>query len=276
MWFWMEEKALNNWIHIDQHVKQWLKEARNAILTSLQTKLAIDTKANANDLVTNVDKETEQFFVHNIHSHYPTHRIIGEEGFGDIIETLDGIVWLIDPIDGTMNFVHQKRNFFISIGIYENGVGKLGYLYDVILDELYYAIAGEGAYFNDVKLPLLQEGRIEEAIIGLNPFWIGSVSKVGNDSSKAFISLLNDVRGTRSYGSAAMELAYVASGRMDAYISMSLSPWDYAAGKIIIEELGGIVTNIAGEEINILEKSSILAARPGVHGVILDRYLKNL
>src|SRR5699024_7720009 len=107
------------------------------------------------DLVTNVDKETEIFFYEQIKQYDSSFRVLGEEGFSDDITDLAGIVWLIDPIDGTMNFIHQKRNFFISIGIYENGIGKLGYIYDVVQDELYYAKSGEGAYFNNQKLPRL-------------------------------------------------------------------------------------------------------------------------
>ncbi len=84
---------------------------------------------------------------------------MGEEGFGDEVHELEGIVWIIDPIDGTMNFVHQKRNFFISIGILEDGIGKLGYLYDVILDELYCASKGEGAFLNDKVLPTITAGK---------------------------------------------------------------------------------------------------------------------
>ncbi|MBP1913790.1 inositol monophosphatase family protein [Lederbergia galactosidilytica] len=248
------------WTEVDKTVKQWLKETRVSILEALEHTLNIDTKSNANDLVTNVDKETEQFFVSRIKEHYPQHKIVGEEGFGDEVHELEGIVWIIDPIDGTMNFVHQKRNFFISIGILEDGIGKLGYLYDVILDELYCASKGEGAFLNDKVLPPLQQGNIEEAIIGFNPASIHS-----EDAASTFIPLLKDVRGARSYGSAAMEFAYVATGRMDAYISKGLSPWDFAGGKIIVEELGGIVTDLRGNPVNLLERSSILVARPGLH-----------
>ncbi|MCJ7843274.1 inositol monophosphatase family protein [Lederbergia sp. NSJ-179] len=257
------------WTELDQTITLWLREARESILASLEQALDIDTKSNANDLVTNVDKETEQFFVRQIKKHYPHHKIVGEEGFGDKVHDLDGIVWIIDPIDGTMNFVHQRRNFFISIGILENGIGKLGYLYDIILDELYFAYEGHGAFLNGQSIAPLEKGRVEEAIIGFNP-----ASIPANEAAQTMIKLMKDVRGVRSYGSAAMEFAYVATGRLDAYISLGLSPWDFAGGKIILEELGGIVTDLSGNPVKILENSSILAARPGLHEQLLKNYLR--
>ncbi|MBO0994479.1 inositol monophosphatase family protein [Bacillus sp. SD088] len=255
------------WHEVDQSVKQWLKQARNSIMESLEHALDIHTKSDANDLVTNVDKETEQFFVKQIKEHFPNHRMMGEEGFGDQVNDLEGVVWIVDPIDGTMNFVHQQRNFFISIGILEDGVGQLGYLYDVILDELYCASRGKGAFFNEEKIAPLQEGNINEAVVGFNPASIHS-----EQTARMFIPLVKDIRGARSYGSAAMEFAYVAMGRMDAYISLQLSPWDFAGGKVIIEELGGVVTDLQGNPVNMLEKSSILAAKPELHKQLLPYF----
>ncbi|MEK3887113.1 inositol monophosphatase family protein [Bacillus sp. FSL K6-3431] len=262
---------MGQWNKIDELIRHWIKEAREKIILSFETVLDIQTKANVNDLVTNMDKDVEQFFIHNIRSEFPEHRIMAEEGFGDKFKDLDGVVWIIDPIDGTMNFVHQQRNFFISIGVYHNGVGKLGYLYDVVHDELYYAKAGEGAYCNGKKLSRLKEVLIENALVGFNASWVVSNNYMDHHQ---FIPLVKDVRGTRSYGSAALEIAYVATGRLDSYINMRLAPWDIAAGKIIIEELGGIVTNLQGEQVNLLETGSILIAGPELHAEIFRKYLK--
>lgn len=263
---------VNNWHYIDQCVKKWLQEVRKNIMDSLETNLDIKIKENLNDLVTNVDRETEEFFVHNIRSTFPHHKILGEEGKGDTVLATDGVLWIIDPIDGTLNFIHQKRNFFISIGVFENGIGQLGYLYDVVLDELYYAIKGKGAFINEKKLPQLEEGKLEEAIIGFNSYWISTLKKQNPLIFDSTINLIQNVRGVRSYGSAAMEFAYVATGRMDAYISLGLSPWDYAGGYILIEELGGKVTTLSGQPIHILEKSSIIAAKPNIHKKIVENF----
>ncbi|MCJ8006127.1 inositol monophosphatase family protein [Lederbergia wuyishanensis] len=258
-----------NWSSVDKAAKEWLKEAGKSIVASFETALQIDTKADANDLVTNIDKEVEQYFTSQIRKTFPSHNILGEEGFGDEVQSTDGVIWIIDPIDGTMNFVHQQRNFFISIGIFENGKGKLGYLYDVVHNELYYAISGEGAYWGDLKLPMLEKVEVSEAVIGLNAMLLTS-----NDVKNPLISIVKDVRGTRSYGSAALEFAYVATGRLDAYISKTLSPWDFAGGKIIVEEIGGVVTDFKGEPLNLLKKGSVIVAKPGLHEKLINEYFQ--
>ncbi|MFS0645085.1 inositol monophosphatase family protein [Siminovitchia sp. 179-K 8D1 HS] len=263
---------MTNWTEIDECVRGWLKEAGDKIILSFQTALQITEKSNPNDLVTNIDQETERFFAEHIRQRFPGHRMMGEEGFGDKLEDLSGIVWVVDPIDGTTNFIHQKRNFMISIGIFENGESRLGYIYDVVLNELYFAAAGEGAYWNGEQLPRLKETAVERAIVGINSTWLTSNKLL--DPAITLIPLVNDVRGTRSYGSAALEFAYVAAGRLDAYITMRLSPWDFAGGKIIVEEVGGKVTNLRGEPLNLLEKTPILAAKPGLHEKMIEKYLK--
>src|SRR5699024_4186314 len=140
---------------IFNQAKQWVLEAGEMIRININEPLTVDTKTSTNDLVTTVDKHTEQHYADNIKKTDPNHIILSEEGFGDELLSLDGTVWIIDPIDGTMNFVHQKRNFAISIGIYQDGVGDIGFIYDVMSDVLYSAKKGEGAYKDDVKLPLL-------------------------------------------------------------------------------------------------------------------------
>ena len=201
---------------------------------------------------------------------YPHHKIIGEEGFGDKLEKLDGIVWIIDPIDGTVNFVHMQRNFAISIGIYENGVGKIGLIYDVIRDELYHTIKGNGVFMNDTILDPLESVEVSKAIVGLNATWVTENKRI---DPSILGRLVKDLRGTRSYGSAALELASVAAGRFDAYISLRLAPWDFAAGKILVEELGGVVTDLRGKPLNLLEQNSVFISKPGLHEDILKNYL---
>ncbi|WHY79192.1 inositol monophosphatase family protein [Neobacillus sp. WH10] len=259
------------WEDIDYHAKEWVKEAGDKIRLSFEKTLNIETKSNPNDLVTNIDKEIEQFFIDKIRGVYPDHKIMGEEGFGDELKSHEGIVWLIDPIDGTMNFIHQQRNFAISIGIYENGIGRIGLIYDVAHNELYNAIRGKGAYLNGKPLPLLKETTVKESIIALNATWVMENHRIDHT---LMIPLVRDARGTRSYGTAALEMVFVATGRVDAYLSMRLSPWDFAAGAVIVEELGGIVTNLKGEKLDFLSMDTLFAAKPGLHQQILNDYLK--
>ncbi|MDZ5470636.1 inositol monophosphatase family protein [Bacillus sp. 31A1R] len=260
------------WVEIDNYAKQWIKEAGTRIKKSFDQTLTIETKSNANDLVTDMDKDTEQFFISKINETFPEHKILGEEGLGDELEELKGIVWIIDPIDGTMNFVHQQRNFAISVGVYEDGVGKIGLIYDVVHDELYHAIEGNGAYMNDLRLKPLKEVPIEEAVIGLNSTWVIKNKRI---DSNLLAPLVKAVRGTRSYGSAAMEMAYVTAGRLDAYITLRLSPWDFAAGLVLIKEVGGVATTLNGKPINLLEQNSVFISKPGFHQAVLKEFLNN-
>lgn len=258
------------WDEIDRYAKSLIKEAGHKIRVSFFNQIHIDTKSHANDLVTNIDREIEQFFISRIQKDFPAHKIFGEEGFGDIVTSLDGVTWILDPIDGTMNFVHQKRHFAISLGIYADGVGMLGYIYDVMSGDFYHAVNGGGAYFNDELLPRLGPVSLEKAVIGLNTRWVAPNRYVNNEK---IMQLVSDCRGTRSYGSAALEFAYVAAGRLDAYLSMRLSPWDIAGGIVIAQETGLVATNLKSETLTMLGQDTVIVARPGLHEVILANYI---
>ncbi|WP_164215334.1 inositol monophosphatase family protein [Virgibacillus sp. YIM 98842] len=258
--------------NIYNFAKSWVLEAGKIIRKKMNDPLTIETKSHANDLVTAIDRDTESFFVNKIKSVYPNHQIIGEEGYGDEVTHLDGTVWIIDPIDGTMNFVHQKRNFAISVGIYQDGIGEIGFIYNVMEDVLYSAKRNEGAYKNHQKLPSKKAYvPLNQAILGLNHLWLCENRLV---DVSAMQKLIKTVRGSRTYGSAALELAYVAEGTLDGYLTMRLAPWDIAAGKIIVEETGGVMTNVDGDEINMLGNNSIFVCNPSIQRVILDDYIK--
>ncbi|WP_391208314.1 inositol monophosphatase family protein [Psychrobacillus sp. L4] len=255
---------------LDKYAKSLIKVAAGRIRSSFATDLLIETKSEANDLVTNIDKETEQFFIHHIKRDYPDHRILGEEGFGDDIHDLDGYVWILDPIDGTMNFIHQKTNFAISLGIFKDGVGILGYIYRVMDDDLISATLDEGAFINDIPIPTVKQLNLEQSIIGINASWVVPNKYMEHEG---MVKLLQKVRGTRSYGSAAIEISYVVTGKLDAYMSMRLSPWDIAGGMIIAKEVGAIVTNLANEPVNLLGQGTFLIAKPGLHKELITNYI---
>lgn len=251
--------------------KKWILEAGAIIRDKINDPLIIDTKSNPNDLVTTMDKETEKYFVGKIKTKYEDHLLLSEEGFGDQVKSLDGTVWIIDPIDGTMNFVQQKRNFAISVGIYHDEVGEVGFIYDVMGDVLYSAIRGEGAYKNGVQLPPLKKHvDFDKAMIGMNHFWLCENRLVEEEVMQ---KLVRTIRGTRTYGSAALEFAYVAEGIMDGYLTMRLSPWDVAGGMIIVHEVGGVTTNVFGEKVNMVEKNSILVCHPSIQESIITDYI---
>jgi myo-inositol-1(or 4)-monophosphatase len=260
-----------DWSRIDRYAKSLIKEAGHRIRISFYQHIDIETKADANDLVTNIDREIEQFFISHIKRDFPEHSILGEEGFGDEVNSLKGIVWMLDPIDGTMNFIHQKRNFAISLGIYSEGIGMLGYIYDVMRDEFYNAYRGEGAYLNDERIPDLRKAKLEEAVIGVNASWVAPNRYVDHEK---MADLVNTCRGTRSFGSAAIEIAYVATGRVDAYISMRLAPWDIAGGMIIASEVGAVASNLEGKPANLLGQDTFIIANPGLHDHILKDFIR--
>lgn len=252
--------------------KEWVLEAGVAIRNKIGVPLEIKTKSNRNDLVTSMDKDIEYFFVRHIKHEFPEDLIISEEGYGDNLKDLQGTVWIIDPIDGTMNFVHQKRNFAISVGIYHDGIGEIGFVYDVMADILYSAKRGDGAYKNDVRLPPLSKNKhITESIIGMNHFWLCKNRLVDEKVMQQFV---RTIRGTRLYGSAALEFSYVAEGIIDGYISMNLAPWDIAAGVVIVSEVGGVTSTAWGEEVNMLGGNSIVVCNPSIKNHIVDDHLK--
>ncbi|MFD2043968.1 inositol monophosphatase family protein [Ornithinibacillus salinisoli] len=265
----MDEDTRDELFH---QAKKWVEEAGEIIRNKINDPLTIDTKSDAKDLVTQMDKAIEYFFVQRIKQEYPNHLVLSEEGYGDDVTSMDGTIWIIDPIDGTMNFVQQKRNFAISVGIYHDGVGEIGLIYNVIDDVLYSAKRTQGAFRNDVKLPKLKERlTLEKSMLGLNHYWLCDNRLVEGTEMQR---LVRKIRGTRSYGSAALEFAFVAEGILDGYLAISLSPWDIAAGMVIVNEVGGVSTNIEGKPLHILEKNSVMTCHPAIHDQLIQEYIQ--
>jgi len=258
----------NNWQELYQQAKSWTIEAGQNLKNTLEDGFLVEYKTSVADLVTEKDRETEAFFVHKIQEKYPDHYILGEEGVSSKQDynPLEEIVWIIDPIDGTSNFVHQKQNFAISIGICVKGVPMIGIIYDPIREECYHALKGEGAYLNDTKLVPLSPTNIEESLVGISSLWVTPNSIFDH---LALQKLVKKVRGTRSIGSSALELASVATGRLDSYLTLRLAPWDFAGGLIILEELGAKISTIENKPVDYFQKSTLLVAKPGLHEQII-------
>lgn len=253
-------------------IRSWILDAGNIIRENMYDPLTIDTKSNPKDLVTELDRQVEFFFATKIKEHYPDHLLLSEEGYGDHLSHFDGTIWVIDPIDGTMNFVNQKQNFAISIGVYADGIGEIGFIYDVMRNNLYSAMRDNGAYKNNVRLQPLQEKlTLKESVLCMSHRWFMPNRFVDEE---VMHNLSKEVRGLRSYGSAAIELAYVAEGAAEAYISMGLEPWDVAAGRVILSEVGGKLTDMDGKEIPMLSRSTIIACNPSIQSKLLHEYFK--
>ncbi|WP_088104956.1 inositol monophosphatase family protein [Halalkalibacter urbisdiaboli] len=259
-----------NFLELEQVARDWTYEAGEKVKQSLENPIHIESKSNPNDLVTEVDKAIEQFFYEKITQHYPDHLFLGEEGIAEELTSLEGTVWIIDPIDGTMNFVHQKYNFAISVAVYHEGVGMIGIVYDVMSDEMFRAVRDSGAYLNDVELLPVLERPLEESIVGINARWL---VEGRNPYQNPLRALVRDLRGTRSYGSAAIELAYVAADRLDGYICVKLSPWDYAAGAVLLEEVGCKISTFQGKRLSMLTPNTVIAGKPQLHKEMISGYV---
>lgn len=246
----------------------WLELAGAALKRSLDSDLYIEEKQNARDLVTQMDRQTEAFFINKIKENYPDHRILGEEGTTQRPVSVDGTIWVIDPIDGTMNFIKQKRHFGIMVGIFVDGLPQAGYIYNVMDDQIYYGIVGDGAYCNDQPLDPLVIGGLNDGLLCTNVMNIEA-----ND--RGLLDVINQSLGVRYYGASCLETLSVINGQAAAYISNGLKPWDYGAGYAICQAMGWQVTNLKGDTPNILESSSIIFAPPHIHQEILS-LLRNL
>lgn len=252
--------------------KNWVLEAGEIIREQINNPMNVQSKANEHDLVTETDKLIEQFFTERIKTTYPDHLVLGEEGYGDEVTSLDGTVWFLDPIDGTMNFVHLRKDFAISLGIFHEGIGEIAFVYDVMADELYSARRGEGAYKNNQKLAKLSnKTTLNESIFAFNHDLLCQNKHFDRDIIE---KLLGDIRSARIIGAASLDIAHVAEGKIDGYISNGLSPWDVAGGYIILNEVGGVTTRNDGKAINMLEEGAVVACNQNIHQTVINSYLK--
>lgn len=236
-------------------VKAWVYEAGEMIKEKLNSPLIVAEKSGKSDLVTNVDKETEAFFIAKIRKHYPDDQILGEEGLGDDVTDFSGRVWVIDPIDGTLNFVKQHENFCTMLAVYEDGIGQLGFIYEVMKDELLWGGRGLGVYLNEKKLDPLKDLSLETGIISVNTQMF--VKNLFHVQEACMASL-----GVRMIGCAGIGFKELIKGNQNAYIS-NLQPWDYGPGKVLADELGFITASFDEKTpLNLQHKAYTIVATP--------------
>ena len=222
-------------------------------------RLNVEQKAY-NDFVSEADREAERAIVDTIEKYYPKHSIIAEEGHGRRVQNAEA-EWIIDPLDGTTNFLHGFPHFAVSIAIRIRGRLEHAVIYDPIRDELFTASRGEGARLNNRRIRVSKTRRLEQALLATGiPYREFDFVDSYMASLRHFMM---HTAGIRRPGSAALDLAYVACGRVDGYWEFNLRPWDIAAGALIVREAGGIVTDFAGGE-NFLKSGNILAANPAM------------
>jgi myo-inositol-1(or 4)-monophosphatase len=213
------------------------------------------------DLVTEVDRESEAFLVGEVQRRFPGHHILAEES-GDIAGHAEHS-WLIDPLDGTVNYAHGVPVFSVSIAYAHHGQVKLGAVYDPMRDELFSAARGHGAHLNGRRLAIAQAQELKKSLLVTGfPYDAWNSPR---DNFANFVKFAKLTQGVRRLGSAALDLCYVAAGRFDGFWELALNPWDVAAGGLVAEEAGAKVTNVDGGPDYINPPQSVLAANPVLH-----------
>jgi len=242
------------------------KKAGEAICRGFRNLAAVDVEVKGkNDFVTRVDREAEEAIAAIILKEFPGHRILAEES-GDSAAASD-FLWVIDPLDGTTNFIHGIPHFAVSLALLENERLVFGLIYDPLSGDRFHAGLGRGAFLNDQPIAVSRTQTIA-ASLGATGFPFKAPAQADAYAS-AFKSLLSKCKDMRRCGSAALDLAYTACGRYDFFWEAHLLPWDFMAGKLLIAEAGGRSGDFSGEELAV-RTGSVLAASKTLYPLLLE------
>ena len=222
------------------------------------------TRKRHNDFVTEVDQAAEAAIIEVLRKAYPDHAILAEESGADGSSEYQ---WVIDPLDGTTNFIHGFPQYAVSIALRHRGVLEQAVVYDPGRNELFTATRGRGAFVNDRRIRVSKRTKLAESLIGTG-FPFRDLEHL-DEYMTAFKVVTRETAGVRRAGAAALDLAYVAAGRLDGFWEIGLSAWDMAAGALLILEAGGLVTDFDGEP-NYLDRGNIVCAAPKVFVPLLQ------
>jgi len=224
----------------------------------------VDYKGRA-DLVTDVDRTSEGIVMEHIHQAFPDHDILAEESTQD--QRSHEFRWVVDPLDGTTNYVHKYQHYAVSIALQHHDETIIGVVYNPRSKEMFTAIRGEGACLNDMAIHVSKTDELNQALLSTGiPYEISVRWHKSMDLFKLFYS---QTHGVRRDGSAALDLCYVASGRFDGFWELDLNPWDVAAGILIVQEAGGVISQFDGSESTIYD-DEILASNGRIHEKMRD------
>lgn len=236
-----------------------LARRAGALLLDGLTRARRVERKSATELVTDVDRASEALLVAGLRAHFPDHAILAEEGGG--IDQTSPYTWVIDPIDGTNNYAHGFPFFCVTLALLREGEPVLGVTFDPLRDELFVAEAGAGATCNGQPLRVADAAALSDALVSTG-FPYNFASDPANNA-REFVRVQARVHGVRRAGAAALDLAYVAMGRLDAHWELRLQPWDAAAGALLVREAGGRVTDWAGAHWTT-RSASLVAANPAI------------
>jgi len=223
------------------------------------------TSKRAKDFVTQVDHAAEEAIIDIVRKAYPEHGFLAEESGAAKADA--EVVWIIDPLDGTTNFIHGFPQYCVSIGIQHRGAMAHAVVYDPTRNELFTASKGRGAFLNDRRMRVSALASFGDALVGTG-FPFKEVTRV-QLYTRQLETMMKTCAGVRRAGAAALDLAYVACGRLDAFWELGLSPWDMAAGALLIQESGGLVADLSGEQ-GYMQSGDIAAATPKVFTQLLE------
>jgi myo-inositol-1(or 4)-monophosphatase len=244
---------------------------------SLDVEAMLVTRKERNDFVTEVDQAAEEAIIATLLSAYPSHAILAEEsghrpGTGanrslsaNALRDAD-YIWIIDPLDGTTNFIHGMPHYCVSIALMERGVITQGLVYDPVRNELFTASRGRGAFLNDRRIRVSKRSKLDESLIGTG-FPFRMISQI-DDYLLMLRPVMERAAGIRRAGAAALDMAYTAAGRFDAFFELGLKPWDVAAGSLLVTEAGGLVGDFSGNA-SYLESEQVLAGAPKVFSALI-------
>jgi myo-inositol-1(or 4)-monophosphatase len=246
-------------------METWARQAGEVLADGLGQDIQIDHKSEI-DLVTEIDRQSEELLLRAIRSRYSDDRIVAEES--GVIQGDNGHVWHVDPLDGTVNYAHGIPFFSVSLGYVEDGKITLGVVYDPVRDECFTAQRGQGAYVNGQKLSVSTANELIQSLLVTGfPYDIREREENNLDHYASF-SLRS--QGVRRLGSAALDLCYVAAGRLEGFWEVQIQSYDIAAGALIVEEAGGTVTDVHGGPDFLTPPCSVLATNGKIHQSMLD------
>ena len=232
-----------------------VRECGKVILGADRAKMAIDIKSGVTDLVTEYDKNIQNQLQHGLKGILPDAKFIGEEGSNDELSN-DGYSFVVDPIDGTTNFIKDYHMSAISVALLKGREAVGGVVYNPYLDELFSAIKGQGAFCNGERISVSSQPLSKALVLfGTSPYDKSLFPK----TIEVLTGFFNQALDVRRSGSAALDLCAVACGRAELYFELQVSPWDFAAGKLLVEEAGGVVTTVDGKPLSFNGKTTILA-----------------
>lgn len=225
------------------------------------------TAKSTNDFVTEVDHAAEQAIIETLLTAYPGHGILAEESGRAHGAKNSDYLWIIDPLDGTTNFIHGFPVYAVSIALQVRGQIQQAVVYDPARNDLFYASKGRGAFLNDRRIRVSKRTRLSDSLIGTGfPFRKGDNFK---RYMKMFEAVMTQCAGLRRPGAAALDLCYVAAGYYDGFFETGLNPWDVAAGSLIVTEAGGLIGNFTGEP-DFLHQREVVAATPRIYSQMVQ------